>query len=166
MTSTRHAFTTGGDDMVGAISNRNIILESCIFKTTSSGGGVGAVDFHGVTEWSSISKCEIHGGVSLGGNFIDVIDNQISSQVYLVYLGELSGFDIRIQGNRGRVLTSAPGASTNGLFVDVGGGLDHPMRISAVGQGPLCERVAVLSDLSLHSPEKAIILGIVTFFSG
>jgi hypothetical protein len=85
------------------------------------------MDFHGNTEYSTISNCTIDGGIAAGGDFLLITGNQIRANTangqVAMYMNEIRGLNITISNN----IIENPNASTTnsrGAFIDFGGNND------------------------------------------
>ena len=119
--SFRHGITTGGNTGIGRVTNRYVIINGAHI-TGSNGSQV--LDFHGNTEYSTVSNCTIDGGFAGGGDYLLLTGNQIRANTangqVAMYMGEMRGLNITISNN----IIENPNASTTnsrGAFIDFGG---------------------------------------------
>ena len=122
--SYRHGITTGGTTGVGCVTNRYVVVNGA--HVTGS-NGVQVMDFHGNTEYSTVSNCTIDGGFSGGGDYLLLTGNQIRANTangqVAMYMSEMRGLNITISNN----IIENPNASTTnsrGAFIDFGGNND------------------------------------------
>ena len=113
-----HVISPGGGDYVGCVPNRHLLIQNSNLKATAA---ICAIGFHGNIEYSGVDNCVVD-GIILGGNHTFATNNTINMNglPYAVHLGEASGFDHVIRGNKVNILTSP--SSGRGAFVNVGGG--------------------------------------------
>lgn len=122
--SFRHGITTGGGTGIGRVTNRYVIINGAHI-TGSNGSQV--MDFHGNTEYSTVSNCTIDGGFAGGGDYLLLTGNQIRANTangqVAMYMSEMRGLNITISNN----IIENPNASTTnsrGAFIDFGGNND------------------------------------------
>ena len=122
--SFRHGITTGGGSGLGKVTNRYVIINGAHI---TGANGVQVADFHGNTEYSTISNCTIDGGFAGGGDYLLFTGNQIRANTangqVAMYMSEMRGLNITISNN----IIENPNASTGntrGAFIDFGGNND------------------------------------------
>jgi hypothetical protein len=120
----RHGITTGGFSGIGKVTNRYVIINGA-HVTGSNASQV--MDFHGNTEYSTVSNCTLDGGVVGGGDYILITSNQIRANTgngqVAIYMAEMRGLNVTISNN----IIENPNASTSnvrGAFIDFGGNND------------------------------------------
>ena len=118
----RHGFTIGGGDYTGAVTNRYITVSNSTVSTT---GGSQAMDWHGNTEWITITNCTLDGGIIPAGNNWKLDGNLIRGHTgnanVLCYCSELQGTNISITNN---VWYNNDVSVGRGAFIDIGGNSD------------------------------------------
>ena len=117
----RHGITTGGTTGVGCVTNRYVVINAA---HVTGANAVQVMDFHGNTEYSTISDCTIDGGFSGGGDYLLITGNQIRANTangqVAMYMSEMRGLNVTISNN----IIENPNASTTnsrGAFIDFGG---------------------------------------------
>ena len=88
--ATRHGITIGGGDVVGGVTNRNIIINGATIANSDS--GIAAADMHGNVEDVWYRNCQIYGGVTCGGKDTGVQNSKITNSKttgVCVYLSDL-----------------------------------------------------------------------------
>ena len=120
----RHGITTGGGSSLGCVTNRYVVIDGA--HVTGSNASQ-MMDFHGNTEYSTVSNCTIDGGVVGGGDYILITSNQIRANTangqVAIYMAEMRGLNVTISNN----IIENPNASTanvRGAFIDFGGNND------------------------------------------
>jgi hypothetical protein len=119
--SFRHGITTGGGTGIGRVTNRYLVINGAHI-TGSNAAQV--MDFHGNTEYSTVSNCTVDGGFTGGGDYLLLTGNQIRANTangqVAMYMSEMRGLNITISNN----IIENPNASTTnsrGAFIDFGG---------------------------------------------
>ena len=119
--SFRHGITTGGGTGIGRVTCRYVVINGA---HVTGANGVQVMDFHGNTEYSTISNCTIDGGFAGGGDYILITGNQVRANTangqVAMYMSEMRGLNITISNN----IIENPNASTGnsrGAFIDFGG---------------------------------------------
>jgi len=117
----RHGITVGGTTGVGCVTNRYVVINAA---HVTGANAVQVMDFHGNTEYSTISACTIDGGFSGGGDYLLITGNQIRANTangqVAMYMSEMRGLNVTISNN----IIENPNASTTnsrGAFIDFGG---------------------------------------------
>jgi hypothetical protein len=126
-TTSRHGFSTGGDDSDGAVPCRTISVSNCQI----GGDALPGANVHGNGEAISFSDCEIDGGFVLGGVGHRITNNRVwsdRSNGFALQLAELVGYDMLVEGNAFYASRNVSTTSTYGLIVHnrVDGGIAKP----------------------------------------
>lgn len=118
--STRHGIVFGGAASTGAIPCRDLVVDSCVLATSST-GGVTALNVHGNCEHYSFTNNRLIGGCTVSGNFSKVDGNfMIGDAAPCIEMAELLGFDHVITNNVYQGWVPATSASA-GYFLDCSG---------------------------------------------
>jgi hypothetical protein len=122
--SQRHGITTGGNSGIGCVTNRYVVINGAHITGSN---GLQVMDFHGNTEYSTVTNCTIDGGFAGGGDYLLITGNQIRANTangqVAMYMSEMRGLNITISNN----IIENPNASTTnsrGAFIDFGGNND------------------------------------------
>lgn len=96
LAATRHGFTTGGGDRIGAVTNRNITLNGGSVSSTSD--GVAGCDLHGNSEWVWFNNVHMPNGLHIAGDHIRVKGGMVqpSASGIAIEASGLVGTDIVI----------------------------------------------------------------------
>jgi hypothetical protein len=116
----RHAITTGGADVVGAVPCRNLRFTSLTTKNDIN-SGVFSADFHGNTEDSVYENCRIYGGATWQGKnnrYVNCVISDILTY-QCIYSAEIKGGYFTLE-NCDLFVTGDPFANGRGI-IDIGG---------------------------------------------
>jgi hypothetical protein len=116
----RHAITTGGADVVGAVPCRNVRFTSLTTKNDIN-SGVFSADFHGNTEDSVYENCRIYGGATWQGKnnrYVNCVISDIST-FQCIYSAEIKGGYFTLE--KCTLFVSNDPSATNRGIIDIGG---------------------------------------------
>lgn len=118
--SRRHAISTGGDAQPGAVPCRDIRVTNMTLSNDIE-SGTHCADFHGNTEDSSYSNCEIYGGATWQGKNNGFIDCRIGSLKtgVCILAAEILGGNHFARGCSFHTVTNP--RPSNRAIIDVGG---------------------------------------------
>lgn len=133
----RHAVSTGGDAIAGAVPNRFIFIEDCVLANDPASDAYCA-DFHGNTLDSHYRGCEIYGRVGLAGENVSAIrctvwseeDNIRAPLMYQELVGgDLVFEDCRVYLGDGSTASSIVNNSSSSITANI----SKPYRVIVRG---------------------------------
>lgn len=150
----RHAVSTGGDNAVGNVPNRDIHIKG-VFTNSGDASNVAAANHHGNTEFCSYEG-QFNGGINPGGDFNryhGVVRKNGSANGLAIQFTEMLGWSHDFEGMLVETVGDPMDASARGT-VDVGGN-SSPATADTTRGGLLN-----LRNMTFHCPESERLINV------